>query len=265
MGQKSIVNTLRSLNQTSFSNNNIKLNFLEIALIKSLKLLFKLKKIETSKITISNLNNKIQINFSIFYCTQRIVRFKKFKNVYYHETKFQINKLFKKIIKFLKVSILEIKIININKLINKDLIRKMFPIYKKYMNNLFDKKFYMCVDITKITILFLLNKIDNNIFLNSIAKIFSTIHKKNHLRFFKLISTVFNFLVSNHQNNNKILGLKLLVSGKLRGKTIASNQVVIYGSIPIQTLNKDISFEKIHVYTTYGVFGFKLWTHRNII
>ena len=264
MGQKSNVNTLRPFNKLSSNNNNIKLSFLQIALIRSLKFLFKLKRIEISKISVSNSHNKIQAHFHVYFCTQRLIRFKKIKSVYAYQKKIYISNLFKKILKLLKVSILEIKITNVNKLIDKNLVRKIFPIYKKYVNNLFDKKFYMCIDITKITALFLINEIDNNTFLSNLAKVFSTIHKKNHLRFFKLISTVFNFLITSHQSNSKILGLKLLVSGKLRGKTMASKQIINYGSMPIQTLNKNICFERIHVYTMYGVFGFKLWIHRNI-
>lgn len=264
MGQKSNINTLRPLNQTTITGSTIKLNFLELTIIKSLKLLLKIKKIETSQIVISNLNNKIFVNFYTFFGTQRIIRFKKLKHIYCNSKKLHIKNIFKKILKLLRVSVLEIKITNLNKIIDKSLVRKIFLLYRKYINNLFDKKFYLCVDITKITVLFLLNKVDNDVFLNYIAKIFSTIHKKNHLRFFKLVSTIFTFLIANPQKNNKILGLKLLVSGKLRGKTMASKQLINYGSMPVQTLNKNIYFEKLHVYTIYGVFGFKLWTHKNM-
>jgi len=263
MGQKSNINTLRLLNETTLSNNNIKLNFLEIVVIKYLKFLLKLKGIQISKTTFGLIDNKVFIYIHVFFGTQKIIRYKKYKRISSLKIKLKTIKLLNLIFKFLRTSILEVKIININKQIDKALTRQAFSIYKKYLNNLFDKKFYMCLDMTKITVLYLLNKIDDSIFLDHTGKIFSTIHKKNHLRFFKLLSSVFNFLIT---NENNILGLKLLVSGKLLGKSIASQQQVTLGSMPVQTLNKNINFKKTHVYTVYGVFGFKLWTYRkNII
>lgn len=263
MGQKSNINSLRLLNQTNLSNNNIKLNLLEITVIKYLRFLFKIKGIQLSKTTVGFTNNKVCIYFYVFFSTQRIVRLKKSRQLKYVLTKPSLAKLFKKIFKLLKYSLLEIKILNLNKQIDKALARQVFFIYKKYLNNLFEKKFYMCIDITKITILFLLKKIDNKNFLDQIGKLFSGIHKKNHLRYFKLISSVFNFLLTKSVDKNKILGIKLQVSGKLMGKAIASQQIVSNGSIPTQTLNKNIFFEKLHAYTIYGVFGFKMWIHRN--
>ena len=127
---------------------------------------------------------------------------------------------------------------------------------------MFDKKFYLCLDITKITVLFLLNKIETKNFLNYIGKSFCSIHKKNHVRYFKLISNIFNFLVFKNTKKDHVFGIKLQIAGKLKGKAIASQQLIACGSMPTQTLNKNIVFEKIHVYTTYGVFGFKLWVHK---
>ena len=43
MGQKSNINSLRLLNQTNLSNNNIKLNFVEITIVKYLRFLLKKK------------------------------------------------------------------------------------------------------------------------------------------------------------------------------------------------------------------------------
>ena len=261
MGQKSNINSLRLLNQTNLSNNNIKLNFVEITIVKYLRFLLKKKGIYIVKTTSGFINNRIHIFFYVFYNTQKIIRYKKYQQIKCKFFKHNINSLFKKILKIFKKSILEIRIININKKVDKQIARKIFIIYKKYVNTLFEKKFYLCIDITKISVLFLLNKIDNENFLEQIGKVFSGIHKKNHLRYFKLISTLFKFLT----NNTQISGLKLLISGKLLGKAIASQRVITVGCMPTQTLNKNIDFKKIHVYTGYGVFGFKLWTHRNNI
>jgi len=265
MGQKSNINSLRLLTQPNLSNNRIKLNLLEITIVKYLRFLFLIKGIQISKTYIGFTNNKIYIYLKIFYGTQRIVRYKKYKTMKSNPVFFGIQKILKAILKLSKNNILEIKVINVNKKIDTQLIRQTYIMYKKHLNNLFDKKFYMCIDITKITVLFLSNKIETKIFLEHLGKVFSGIHKKNHLRYFKLIETQFEFLIINSIEEFKILGLKLQVSGKLLGKAIASKQLITRGSIPTQTLNKNISFEKTHIYTVYGVFGFKFWTYRNNI
>ena len=260
MGQKSNINSLRLLPQTNLSNFNIKLNLLEITITKYVKLLLKTKGIQTSGTYVGFTNNKIYIYIKIFFGTQRMVRYKKNKIVKSGEASFTIRSIFKKILKILKNNIVELKIININKQVSKQFIPQTYLMYKKHLSTLFDKKFYICMDITKITVLFLLNKIENQTFLEYLGKIFNTIHKKNHLRYFKLIEVLFEFLISNSNNEFKILGLKLQVSGRLLGKAIASKQLITKGSMPTQTLNKNITFNKIHVYTVYGVFGFKFWT-----
>jgi hypothetical protein len=69
------------------------------------------------------------------------------------------------------------------------------------------------------------------------------------LKLLKLISPL-NFYIN---------GLKLIVNGKIKGKLRSSFSSVKSGSVPIQTINKNIDFAQIHVYTLYGAFGLKLW------
>jgi hypothetical protein len=263
MGQKSNINSIRPfLSQPNFSNQNIKMNLLEINFSKNLIFLLKTKGIQISNSTLGFTNNKIFICFHVFFSTQKIIKFRKYKQIFCVQDNIKINKIFTKLSGFVKNPIVDIKIININKQIDKNLAKPIFLIYKKYVNSLFDKKFYLCLDITKITVLFLLNKIETKAFLDYVGKSFCSIHKKNHVRYFKLISNIFNFIVFKNAKNNPIFGLKLQISGKLKGKAMASQQLIACGSMPTQTLNKNITFGKMHVYTTYGVFGFKLWVHR---
>ena len=263
MGQKSNINSIRPfLNQPNFSNQNIKMNNIEIHFNKNFNFLLKLKGIQISKTTLGFTNNKIFICFHIFFSTQKIIKYRKCKELFYIYNHIMLNRIFTKLLGIFKKSLVDIKIININKQIDKALAKQVFLIYKKYLNNLFDKKFYLCLDITKITVLFLLNKIETKSFLDYVGKSFCSIHKKNHVRYFKLISNVFNFVVFKNINTDPILGIKLQIAGKLKGKAMASQQLIACGSMPAQTLNKNIIFEKMHVYTTYGVFGFKLWVHR---
>jgi hypothetical protein len=80
---------------------------------------------------------------------------------------------------------------------------------------------------------------------------------------------VFNLFFKDHfQKNSKILGLKLLIAGRLKGK-LRKKKIFIQAktdknqitSIAGQTISKDIEFTKLDVFSRYGVFGFKLWTY----
>jgi ribosomal protein S3 len=64
------------------------------------------------------------------------------------------------------------------------------------------------------------------------------------------------------ENIKAILGVKLIISGKIKGKPRSTTTCIQVGSVPSQSLAKDISFSKIHVYTLYGSFGFKIWVHK---
>ena len=265
MGQKSNVNTLKKFNKENLSNSDIKLNILEINTINYLKLLFRKNRVYSSKINLGFINNRIHITIYSFFSSAQNTKFKK-KRVVGKSVKL-FNKFLKNLLNYSKILLLEIKIINLNKFLiqtntNKKLIVKIFNIYKRYINNLFSKRFFLCIDTTKITALYILNKIESITFLEFFGKIFSGIHKKNHLKYCKLLNTVFNFLVTNAKSNHKIIGLRLLIAGKLLGKNRSSHQLISCGPMPAQTLNKDISFDKIHTFTPYGVFGLKLWIYK---
>lgn len=261
MGQKSNTSSLRPhLKQINLSNNNIKLNFLKIFIVQQLKFLLQNKGINIFKVNLGFVQNKINIYFYVFYNTQKILKYKRYKYVSYLSKYIKISAILTKIFKLLNNSILEVKIININKQVEKGLVKQVYLLFKKYLNTLFDKRFYLCIDITKVSTLFILNKVDTKLFLEYLTRVFSSIHKKNHLRYLKLLLTLFNFIIL--KSKNKILGLKLIINGKLRGKAIASQHSIICGIIPTQTINKNIEFEKLHVFTVYGVFGFSLWVHK---
>lgn len=73
------------------------------------------------------------------------------------------------------------------------------------------------------------------------------------------LKTCFILLTVNSKRKNSIKGLKLVISGKLKGKPRSSSTLLLVGNISSQTLDSKIDFSKTHVYTIYGVFGLKLW------
>jgi len=42
------------------------------------------------------------------------------------------------------------------------------------------------------------------------------------------------------------------------GKRRASSSKLLFGSVPIHTIDADIEYSKNHIYTLYGTFGFHL-------
>lgn len=59
-------------------------------------------------------------------------------------------------------------------------------------------------------------------------------------------------------------GIKIIIGGRLGGREIASSESKILGSIPLTTLEADISYGFAPSFTTYGTIGVKVWIHRGM-
>lgn len=59
-------------------------------------------------------------------------------------------------------------------------------------------------------------------------------------------------------------GIKMQLSGRIGGAEIARVEKMIVGSIPLHTLQADISFGQVHCRTPYGVIGIKVWIFRGL-
>src|SRR5215203_5127958 len=57
-------------------------------------------------------------------------------------------------------------------------------------------------------------------------------------------------------------GIKIQVSGRLGGAEIARQEKAGQGSVPLTTLQADISYGYAIAYTTYGTIGVKVWIFR---
>lgn len=57
-------------------------------------------------------------------------------------------------------------------------------------------------------------------------------------------------------------GMKIICSGRLGGIEIARREMVMVGSIPLQTLRADIEYGKAEAFTTYGVIGVRVWVYK---
>src|SRR4051812_19673475 len=59
-------------------------------------------------------------------------------------------------------------------------------------------------------------------------------------------------------------GIKIQVSGRLGGAEIARQEKAGQGSVPLTTLQADISYGYAIAYTTFGTIGVKAWVYRGM-
>ena len=56
-------------------------------------------------------------------------------------------------------------------------------------------------------------------------------------------------------------GIKIQIGGRIGGAEIARVEKFINGSIPLHTLQANISYGHVHCHTPYGVIGIKVWIY----
>jgi hypothetical protein len=156
-----------------------------------------------------------------------------------------------------------LRIKNLNKEIDSKVIKRLYNSFKRFANMLFARRFNLFVDFLKLTSLFIKGKIAADSFLYLLSQIFRLLTKKKHSRFMYFLKYLFTYITKTElqSNRNLIQGIKIIINGKILGKPRSSSSCLLVGSVPIQTINANIHFSKIHAYTLYGVFGFKLWVH----
>jgi len=97
-----------------------------------------------------------------------------------------------------------------------------------------------------------------------LTKHFAWIPKKQHKKFFNFLRDYFKIIYTIDQQQNKtLLGIKLLVSGRISGKAQASNFRSIVGNIFSQTLTAKIDYSAKTSFSKLGTFGWKLWFAKN--
>jgi hypothetical protein len=262
MGQISNVTTLRqksiNLNLNSFINKEFVFYFMLIKILK--RLLFK-KGVVVLNCTLNSSGSFNYIELCVFYKTQKVIKYRrkfnsKKKNVSFKH-KLNLNALMFKF-NMLKKSNL-IKVINYNKKISKKTIKNLYTNFNKYLNKLFSRRFNFFFDFLKITALYLHHENLDPVYLSTLCEIFRVLTKKKHSQYIFFLKYLFTEMVNKKRKNTfDVLGIKLLISGKLKGKTRFSITRVAVGSLPINKVSANVSFSKMHCYTLYGAFGFKL-------
>ena len=60
----------------------------------------------------------------------------------------------------------------------------------------------------------------------------------------------------------EVLGVKILVSGRLDGLEIARNEWLKEGKLPLSTIRADIDYGFAEAHCTYGIIGIKVWIYK---
>lgn len=266
MGQVANVNTLRKQKKDHIMiTSEIKLFLYSLVFIKVFERLLNKKGfiILTKNLNIET--NIIYCQFNIFYRSKRLLEYKqqKFyleKFVVKNNYNIRLRKLFLKNFSFLKSSLFVFNLKNINIGLDFQQLQKLHILFKQYPKNLFKRRYHLYLDFIKILLLFLENKVNLKVFLYFLGQIFFVLQKRSHKQFMSFLQFLFESLVSNDIKCLK--GVKFIMKGRIHGKLRANSFRFLEGSVPIQTLTANIEFNKTHVYTRYGVFGFKMWIYR---
>jgi hypothetical protein len=254
---KKRINTFGIINQNKFLITNSFLIKQELT-----NALFR-KDILVSNIDISQSNNTTALNLEAFTRTSKLLKYrktlkKKTLNNSRYKNYSKVNSLILNSLKnqFTNSNLL-VNYTNINRKIDKKVLTNCFKAFRKFSTVLFSRGFNLFIDFLKIVSLVDQNKINPKMFLLILGQIFRNLTKKKHTKFIFFIKTIFDNLITSENNN--VIGIKLVINVKLMGKTRASTVKIERGSLSLNTVNSGCIAEKMHVYTLYGAFGFKIW------
>lgn len=263
MGNQFNLTTLRLNSELKISEFNTKKFLFNLILSKFFEKNFRNKNIFVQNCELISIHNTLHVNALCFFNTKKVNFYRSFLN---SKRRKKILKKTKNLAPFFRSLNSEFKFIilslkTLNKFINTKNILFFYINFKKFKGLLFGRKLNLFYDFLKITSLFVGRYLNVNSFLYYISQLFCFLIKKKHNSFLFFIKTLFQLLVN--EKKYALSGLKFLISGKISGKTRSSSHKILVGSVPLQSLNKNIKMSKSHVYTIYGVFGFKLWVCEN--
>lgn len=276
MGQKSNVSTIRKsqLQYLATESRDKRVIFLYI-ILKYLNTLFIKFDVCLINYIVQNNATKCFVNLVLFFRTRKILKIKK-KYGKIKKKKLQfLNFLFKffSLNLFSNLFVFSFKILNKSLIkknsLNKTLLIEFFKMFKRYSKLLFPRRLNFFLDFIKLSVLLFTDLIKINFFNKILAETFSILQKKRHSFFLQFIKFIFTTLINFNlvkypllKAFTRIIGIKLIISGKIKGKPRSSSDCLVLGNIPIQTLSSNIQYVRTESHTVYGVFGFRLWLNR---
>jgi hypothetical protein len=229
--------------------------------LKLLKNISYKKGIVVDRVENTQCNNSNYIKIIIFIKTNKFIKIKnklKKKRSVLKQTKLSL--LFNKYNIVSSANNIHTTIIFLNNVQDFSLMQHLYSINKRFISTLFLRRYNLFIDLVKITSLLIINKYSTENYLILLGEIFKGLSKNKHGQYTTFIKILFDDLVKASTGN--ILGISLRVSGKIKGKSMASELKILAGTMPLKSIKKNITFYKVHVYTFYGVYGLKLWIYK---
>jgi hypothetical protein len=271
MGQKSNLITLQSKSKNLNLITQSPRTFLKsFVFLKNFERLLSKKNVIIDKKELNFESNRMFLNISLFFSSNKTLFYRKkgFSNL---EEKLNndIKNLFFKQFRKLDNNLLCIRVKNLNNFLDQNSLNLFYKNFKRFVGIFFNRRFNLFIDFVKINSLFLHSYVSTKVYLYLLGQIFRILPKSKHGRFLVFLKLIFKNLILaskdfEGKNKKSILGIKLIVSGKIKGKPRSSTTCIQVGSVPSQSLDKDVDFSKLHVYTLYGVFGFKIWIYKKL-
>lgn len=275
MGQKTNVLTLRKIKpELNLLSENSKSFLYGFKFLKNFEKLLLGKGILLIHKGLNFENKQIFLNLTAFFRSSKTINYKrkglrqKQKYSMKSSTPF-FSSFFDKQFPLFPNNLVIINFTNLNANLNKRIVSFFYNIVKRFAGFLFARRFNLFIDFLKLSSLFSEIKISSNSYLYVLGQIFRILPKRKHNRFLFFLKVIFTAIVKdlpssmNEAPSSSIKGIKFIVNGKLQGKTRADSRCIQVGSVPIQTIAKNVDFSRLHVYTLYGAFGFQMWVYRS--
>lgn len=272
MSQKANLITIRKKNRIELTVHNSKIWASLYILVENISRLFFLKGVWVLKSFCGFDTNLVSLNLFLFYQTfklsvykRKIIKKKSNINIYVKNK--SIATLFQSYINIFGYNFFDFNVFNLNALVDKRKLSVLYQELKIFSFNIFSRRFNLFIDFLKITVLFFDNHIHLSSYIKIWARIFKNLHKRVHGKFFLFVKASINSLLKfkllkeKNYCKSSLSGVKFQLSGRIRGKSRSSSTLIQLGSVPTQTINKNIDFASSHIYTLYGVFGIKVWTY----
>ncbi len=228
---------------------------------------FRQKGIFISKMSLVGDSTKLYLNLDVFFSKRNRIKTKKLRRAFKSQKGLKLNTSVGTnfgFIKFCQVlqQILGVRkvVLKIRKLECKMEVNQLVTFWSSIKKALTFRRTPFASDLVQAAVLLLNNQATAHLFNTFLVLMFSRLTKRQHSRFFVFLKKFFKGILTHSQMfNGPILGIRLLISGKLSGKTRAQSFAVNVGQVPTQTLDCNIDYSYVPAFTMMGTFGFKLW------
>jgi hypothetical protein len=271
MGQKANLQTIRKrITNINLINSSPKEFLTGFNFLNYFTIFLRKKNLILTSVNLNFIGNHAQLNLELYYRTALLKNLRhqrrKKKLAWSLTPQFLIQSILKEL-NTIGIELLSINYIYLNKqtIQKKNFIRLLYLRFKTFQDSIFPRRVNLFFDFLKLSSLYSNGLVNTKSFLFLLGQIFKFLLKKQHNRFLSLLKKLFKIYINKSLYNTSktnILGLKFLISGRLKGKLRTQRKSLKFGTVPNQTLSKNIDFGKTEVYTRYCVFGLKLWTYR---